>query len=328
MERRTVEGHEGHHVDNAQAGVGTGVAPQVQAGDGLGGQGPGVAFDGVAGQGQYRAVVVGVGVHVEQRAPGGGGQRLERGGVPPLAQVDHTLEHRAVPSHTPYLQPVLPSNAVDIGLALPQYDFGSAEPGVIGWDPVERTARLAEDLGFASLWLSDHLFLDRGRYGGPPGRCPGLDPLPALAAVARVTSTVRLGPLTLCGPLRPATVTAKQLASLDNVSGGRLVVGIGAGWYEDEFAAAGIPFRRPGERLAQLEEAVRVLRGMFEGGPFTFDGRYERASAARCLPTPVQRPGPPIWVGGKGDRLLDLVAASPTAGTRSGSGRPTRIADA
>ncbi len=197
---------------------------------------------------------------------------------------------------------------MDIGLALPQYDFGSAEPGVIGWDPVERTARLAEDLGFASLWLSDHLFLDRGRYGGPPGRCPGLDPLPALAAVARVTSTVRLGPLTLCGPLRPATVTAKQLASLDNVSGGRLVVGIGAGWYEDEFAAAGIPFRRPGERLAQLEEAVRVLRGMFEGGPFTFDGRYERASAARCLPTPVQRPGPPIWVGGKGDRLLDLVA--------------------
>jgi probable F420-dependent oxidoreductase len=197
---------------------------------------------------------------------------------------------------------------VDIGLALPQYDFLSAEPGVLGWAPIERTARRAEDLGFASLWLSDHLFLDRRRYGGPPGRCPGLDPLPALAAVARVTSRVRLGPLTLCAPFRPATVTAKQLATLDNVSGGRLVVGIGAGWYEEEFAVAGIPFRRPGERLVQLEEAVRVLRGMFEGGPFTFDGRYERAVAARCLPTPLQRPGPPIWVGGKGDRLLDLVA--------------------
>lgn len=197
---------------------------------------------------------------------------------------------------------------MDIGLTLPQYDFLSAEPGIVGWAPVERAARLAEDLGFASLWLSDHLFLDRGRYGGPPGRCPGLDPIPLLSAVARTTSRVRLGTLTLCTPFRPATLTAKHLGTLDIVSGGRLIVGIGAGWYEDELRVAGIPFRRPGERLAQLEEAVRVLRGMFEGGPFTFDGRYEGADGARCLPTPVQRPGPPIWIGGKGDRLLDVVA--------------------
>ena len=197
---------------------------------------------------------------------------------------------------------------MDIGLALPQYDFLSPEPGVLEWAPVERAARLAEDLGFASVWLSDHLFLDRTRYGGPPGRCPGLDPIPALSAVARATSRVRLGTLTLCAPFRPATITAKQLATLDIVSAGRLTVGIGAGWYEDEFAVAGIPFRRPGERLAQLEEAVHVLRGMFGGGPFTFEGRYERAAAARLLPLPVQRPSPPIWVGGKRDRLLDLVA--------------------
>ena len=197
---------------------------------------------------------------------------------------------------------------MDIGLALPQYDFLSPEPGVLAWEPVERAARQAEDLGFASVWLSDHLFLDRGRYGGPPGRCPGLDPIPLLSAVARATSRARLGTLTLCAPSRPATITAKQLATLDIVSGGRLIVGIGAGWYEDEFAVAGIPFRRPGERLAQLEEAVHVLRGMFDGGPFTFDGRYERADAARLLPMPVQRPGPPIWIGGKRDRLLDLVA--------------------
>ena len=197
---------------------------------------------------------------------------------------------------------------VDIGLALPQYDLVSPEPGALGWEPVERTARLADGLGFASLWLSDHLFLDRRRYGGPPGRVPGFDPLPALAAVARVTTTARLGPLTLCAPFRPATVTAKQLATLDVVSSGRLIVGIGAGWYQDELAVAGIPFRSPGQRLAHLGEAVAVLRGMFGGGPFSFDGRYERAEAARCLPTPVQQPSPPIWVGGKGDRLLDLVA--------------------
>jgi probable F420-dependent oxidoreductase len=197
---------------------------------------------------------------------------------------------------------------MDLGLALPQYDFLSPHPGLQAWGPVERTARLAEDLGFGSLWLSDHLFLPRPRYGGPPGRCPGLDPIPALSAVARATTTARLGTLALCAPFRAATITAKHLATLDLVSGGRLTVGIGAGWYEDEFAVAGIPFRRPGERLAQLEEAVLVLRGMFEGGPFSFEGRYQRAAAARCLPTPVQRPAPPIWIGGKGDRLLDVVA--------------------
>jgi probable F420-dependent oxidoreductase len=197
---------------------------------------------------------------------------------------------------------------VDIGLALPQYDFLSPDPGLLGWEPVERAARLAEELGYASLWLSDHLFLDRGRYGGPPGRCPGLDPIPLLSAVARATTRVRLGTLTLCAPFRPATITAKQLATLDIVSGGRLTVGIGAGWYEDEFAVAGIPFKGPGERLAHLEEAVHVLRGMLGGGPFTFDGRYERAAAARLLPLPIQRPGPPIWIGGKRNRLLDLAA--------------------
>lgn len=199
---------------------------------------------------------------------------------------------------------------MEIGLALPQYDFFSpeTEPGRLPWAPVEATARRADELGFHSLWLSDHLFLDRSRYGAPPGRCPGFDPLPALGALARVTHHARLGTLTLCSPLRPATVTAKQLATLDVLSGGRLVVGLGAGWNEDEFRVAGVPFRRPGERLRHLEEAIHVTRGMFGGGPFTFDGRYEHAVEARCLPRPVQQPSPPIWVGGRGDRLLGVVA--------------------
>ena len=218
---------------------------------------------------------------------------------------------------------------MDIGLALPQYDFLSPEPGVLAWEPVERAARLAEELGFASVWLSDHLFLDRGRYGGPPGRCPGLDPIPLLSAVARATSRVRLGTLTLCAPFRPATITAKQLATLDIVSGGRLTVGIGAGWYEDEFAVAGIPFRRPGERLAQLEEAVHVLRGMFGGGPFTFDGRYERAAAAR-LPARSRSSGPARRSGSEASATACSTWSPgwPTAGTLSGSGRPTPTASA
>ena len=202
------------------------------------------------------------------------------------------------------------TGAVDIGLALPQYDFFAPEPepGRLPWEQVVATAGRADELGFHSLWLSDHLFLDRRRYGGRPGRCPGFDPLPALGALARVTHRARLGTLTLCSPLRPASVTAKQLATLDVLAGGRFTVGVGAGWSEEEFGEVGVPFRRPGERLAHLEESIHVLRGMFGGGPFTFDGRYERTEAAMCLPRPVQQPGPPIWVGGKGDRLLDVVA--------------------
>ncbi|MEA2901353.1 MAG: hypothetical protein QOH36_1240 [Actinomycetota bacterium] len=199
---------------------------------------------------------------------------------------------------------------MEIGLALPQYDFFPPEPGPgpLPWAPVAATARRAEALGFHSLWLSDHLFLDPSRYDGPPGRCPGIDPLPALGALARITHRIRLGTLTLCVPLRPATIAAKQLATIDVLSHGRLTVGLGAGWNAEEFRLAGVPFRRPRQRLRHLEEAILVTRGMFGGGPFTFDGRYEHAVEAMCLPRPVQQPSPPIWVGGRGDRLLDLVA--------------------
>jgi alkanesulfonate monooxygenase SsuD/methylene tetrahydromethanopterin reductase-like flavin-dependent oxidoreductase (luciferase family) len=111
----------------------------------------------------------------------------------------------------------------------------------------------------------------------------------------------------LCAPLRPATVLAKALSTIDVASGGRLTVGMGAGWYEPDLLAAGLTLERPGVRLARLAESVQVLRGMFGGGPFSFDGRYERAAQARCLPRPVQRPAPPIWVGGKGERLVALA---------------------
>lgn len=197
---------------------------------------------------------------------------------------------------------------MDVGLALPQYDFSVPGESPLRWSTVAGWAERAEALGFDSVWLSDHLFLDISRYGGPPGEHFCFDPLLALAAIARRASSVRLGTLTLCGPLRPATVLAKALATLDVVSGGRLTVGLGAGWYEPELRAAGVALEPPGPRLARLAEAVQVLRGMFGGGPFSFDGRYERAAEARCLPRPVQEPGPPIWVGGKGDRLIALAA--------------------
>jgi probable F420-dependent oxidoreductase len=196
---------------------------------------------------------------------------------------------------------------MDIGLALPQYDFSVPGESPLRWETLVGWAERAEALGFDSVWLSDHLFLDISRYGAPAGDHGCFDPLVAFAAIARRTGSVRLGTLTLCCPLRPATVLAKALATLDVVSGGRVTVGLGAGWYEAELVAAGLELERPGVRLARLAEAVQVVRGMFGGGPFSFEGRYERADGARCQPRPVQRPAPPVWVGGKGDRLIDLA---------------------
>lgn len=196
---------------------------------------------------------------------------------------------------------------MDLGLALPQYDFSVPGESPLRWVTLLGWAERAEALGFGSVWLSDHLSLDISRYGAPAGEHGLYDPLAALAAIARRTSSVRLGTLTMCGPLRPATVLAKALATLDVVSRGRLTVGLGAGWYEPDFRAAGLTLESPGGRLAHLAESVQVVRGMFGGGPFSFDGRYEKADRARCQPRPAQRPWPPVWVGGKGDRLIELA---------------------
>ncbi len=197
---------------------------------------------------------------------------------------------------------------MDVGLALPQYDFSVPGQSPLPWSTLIGWAERAEALGFGSVWLSDHLFFDVSRYGGQAGAQGCFEPIAALGAVARRTTSVRLGTLTVCTPLRPATVLAKALATVDVLSGGRLTVGLGAGWYEAELEAAGLKLERPGARVARLGEALQVVRGMFGGEPFSFDGRYERAAGARCQPRPVQRPHPPLWVGGKGDRLLQVAA--------------------
>ncbi len=192
---------------------------------------------------------------------------------------------------------------------MPQFDFSVPGERPLRWSTVETWARAAEAAGFGSLWLADHLFWDLSRYGGPTEPEGGFDPLAALGGLARLTRRARIGTLVLCAPLRPPSVVAKALATLDVLSGGRLTVGLGAGWYEPEFEAAGVPFLGPGARLGQLEETVTVLRGLFGGGPFSFSGRWCAVEEACCLPRPLQHQGPPIWLGGRGDRLLRLVAA-------------------
>ncbi|MGH9278360.1 MAG: LLM class flavin-dependent oxidoreductase [Acidimicrobiales bacterium] len=183
-----------------------------------------------------------------------------------------------------------------VGLALPQYDSSIPGERPLRWETLARWAHTADALGFGSLWLSDHLFIDAAQFGFEPGPTRPVDALPALSGIARVTRRARLGTLVMCAPMRPATVVAKALATLDVVSGGRLVAGLGAGWFEPEFRAAGVPFGPAPVRLRQVAEAIETIRRTWAGdGP-------------PCLPRPAQSPGPPIWVGGRGDALLRLVA--------------------
>ncbi|HZQ78357.1 MAG TPA: TIGR03619 family F420-dependent LLM class oxidoreductase [Acidimicrobiia bacterium] len=194
------------------------------------------------------------------------------------------------------------------GLALPHYDFSIPGESPLRFETIAATARAAEDLGFDSLWVSDHVSLSIERYGGPAGEQFAYEPLTTLAALAGVVARPRLGTLVLCEALRPAGVLAKTLATLDRLCGGRLEIGIGAGWYGPDYEAAGLAVPPPGERLARLREALSVLRALLPGGPATFDGRAHRVSEATNRPPALQSPRPPIIVGGKGDRLLRLVA--------------------
>ncbi len=198
---------------------------------------------------------------------------------------------------------------MDTGFALPQYDYSVQAGARLEWPQVVEWARRAQSLGFGSVWLADHLFLSIEKYGGPPGNHFGYEPLTSLAALARAVPSVGLGTLVLCAQLRPPAVLAKNLATLDRLAGGRLTAGIGAGWFEPEYAAAGIHFERPAVRLRQLAETVDVVKGMGAATEaYSYDGHHVRVEGARNRPPPLQPGGPPVWVGGKGDRLLEVVA--------------------
>jgi probable F420-dependent oxidoreductase len=190
------------------------------------------------------------------------------------------------------------------GLALPQYDYSLGKPLV--WPSVVEWAQRAEELGFSSVWLSDHLFYDLSRYGGPQGEQKGMECFTGLSALAVATSKVRLGTLVVCNDLRNPALVAKMAATIDILSGGRMELGLGAGWFEAEYRAAGIPFEPASVRVARLTEALQIVRSLLATGEVSFDGRHYRMEGARSLPLPVQRPLP-VFVGGQGDRVARLA---------------------
>jgi probable F420-dependent oxidoreductase len=201
------------------------------------------------------------------------------------------------------------------GLSLPHYGFSLPDGAPVTFEAIAAWARRAEDAGFDSVSVSDHFFYSFGRYGADPEPIDALEPMTALAGLAAVTERVRLQTLVLCAPFRHPAILAKMAATVDLLSDGRLDLGLGAGWLEDEFAAFGYAFGSVGERFAVLEETLEALDVLFSSGgePVTFDGPTVSFDGARLLPSPVQRPVP-LWVGGKGGPRLLRLAARHAAG--------------
>jgi probable F420-dependent oxidoreductase len=178
--------------------------------------------------------------------------------------------------------------------------------GVVSEVSLEPTAWLAhvrriEELGFATLLLRDHLVPD---FFGEQ-----LAPLPALTAAAMATTTLRVGTLVLDNDFRHPAVLAKEVATLDALSGGRVEVGVGAGWLRAEYARSGIRYDPAGVRIGRLEEAVRVLKGLLSGttAPFSVSGQHYVIDGLTCYPPVVQRPHPPLLIGGGKPRVLRLA---------------------
>lgn len=170
------------------------------------------------------------------------------------------------------------------------------------WQEARDAAIAFDDLGYDSLWVCDHV------YGVPMPNLPILEAWSELAAVAAVTHRAKLGTLVTPPFFRNPAILAKQIATIDQIAGGgRMIAGLGAGWFQPEFEGTGSPFPSTRERLRGLEESIQIMRGMWTEERFSFEGKHFSVKDAVCEPKPV-RP-PEILVGGGGERVLMGIAA-------------------
>jgi len=180
--------------------------------------------------------------------------------------------------------------------------FGATLPQIKrSWDEARAAALEFDRLGFDSVWVCDHL------YGVPMPNLPILEAWSELAAVAAITERVRLGTLVTPPFFRNPAVLAKQIATIDQVASGRVVAGLGAGWFATEFEAYGCPFPSLRKRLRALEESCEILKRLWTEERVTFEGEVFTVRDAMCEPKPAERP--PILIGGGGERVLLGIAA-------------------
>lgn len=181
-------------------------------------------------------------------------------------------------------------------MAIPRtFRFGVQASGTGSRDEWVVRAYRAEALGYDTWLLADH-------FGAQ------FSPTPALAAAAEATISLRIGTFVYANDYRHPVMLAKEAATMDVLSGGRFELGLGAGWLREEYEAVGLPFASPGVRIDRLAEALTIIKGLFEEEPVNFNGTHYRVTNLAGLPRPIQRPRPPILVGGGGPRLLTLAA--------------------
>jgi probable F420-dependent oxidoreductase len=181
-----------------------------------------------------------------------------------------------------------------VGVQLPEVERD------VRWPEYLAMARRAEELGYDSLWLGDHLLY---RFADGTSRGPW-EAWTMLSALAASTSRIRLGPLVAATAFHSPAMLAKMAATVDEISGGRLVLGLGAGWNETEFRAFGFPFDH---RIDRFEEAFTIVRTLLRDGAIDFDGRYFQARDCELLPRSARPGGPPLLIGSRGERMLRIT---------------------
>ena len=181
-----------------------------------------------------------------------------------------------------------------VGVQLPEVERE------VRWPEYLAMARAAEAAGFDTLWLGDHLLY---RYGDGSTRGPW-EVWTMLSGLAASTSRIRLGPLVAATAFHAPPMLAKLAATVDEISGGRLILGLGAGWNETEFRAFGFPFDH---RISRFEEAFTIVRTLLRDGSIDFDGRFFQARDCELLPKPARPGGPPLMVGSVGPRMLEIT---------------------
>ncbi len=186
------------------------------------------------------------------------------------------------------------SRPLKVGVQLPEVERE------VRWNEILDMARAIEDLGYDSLWLGEHLLY---RWPDREPRGPW-EAWAMLAALAAVTTRVELGPLVACTAFHNPAVLAKRADTIDEISGGRLILGLGAGWNETEFRAFGIPFDH---RIDRFEEAFTIIRSLLRDGAVDFEGTYYSARDCELLPRGPRPGGPPLMIGSTGPRMLRIT---------------------